>query len=75
MGYRESLADFPLSGADRCQGYREIVQHLPPLGGLFDQVCNRAGTPPVEVSSPMTGTSQPGHRIEGYQRSNFWGVC
>lgn len=75
VGYRKSLADFPPSGADQCQGYREMLQHLSPLGGLFDQVCNRAGTPPTEGSSLLTGTSQPGHRIEGYQRSNFWGVC
>lgn len=71
MGYRKSLADFPPSGADQCQGYKEMLQHLSPLRGLFDQVCNRAGTPPTEGSSLLTGTSQPGHRIEGYQGQIF----
>lgn len=35
MGYRESLADFPPSGADQCQGCRKIPQHLSPLGGCL----------------------------------------
>lgn len=73
MGYRESLADSPPSGADQCQGYRGIPQHSPPLGGLFDQVCNGAGTPPVEVSSPLTGTSQPGHRMTA-SKGQIFGV-